>query len=185
MALNVEPTFITIAFPMIVSDITELHNQVIAQIVVTMMAFVPFFGDLSGFLCSSFSAWTTVVFRLVVVPSCPSILIRLEQPLFCAFTCQFNVICICRTINIMILWRSPANGIVALVLVISLWPIELALYLVFERWLVNMVLLLFKIFESAPVSIIQITVALVLSFLANCELDAVFVRGTKGVAFFF
>jgi hypothetical protein len=187
MAVDV---LIAVALLVVVAYITKLDDQVIAQIVMPMMTFVPFFGDLSRLLWPSLTAWTTVVFRLVVVPTSPSIFVLSEETLFSAFAGRVILVLakfvrIIRTSHSFLIWRGPANSVVALVAVVSLWPIELTFHLVVERRLVHMVLLFFLVLKSAEMSVIQITVSKVWRLLANVKLNTAFGRGTDGVAFLF
>ena len=169
MTMNI---LITITFYVIIANITKLDNMIITKIIMAMMAKVPFFCDLSSNFSSIFSTRTAIMLRFIVVISSPSILIRFEKTFLCTFSILTKFVGILSTTHIILVWRAPSNSIIALVSILTLWPIKLTFNLIFKRRFVNMVFQLPKIYKCAKMSVIEITVTKIRSFLSYSELDA-------------
>jgi len=180
---------ISITLIVVVSNITELDYKIIAQVIMTMVTFIPFLGNLGCLLCSIFTTWAAVVFRLIVMVTSPPVFSSFEQTLLSTFTCCVvctgsKVISIIRTCHSFLVWRGPSNSIIALVSIFSLRPVELTFDLIFERWLIDMVFLLFFVFECTEMSLIQVTVSEVWCFLTNIELHTILCAGTDCITLF-
>ena len=127
----------------IVSNVAVLDSIIIFHIHVAMMAFIPLFCYLCSNLYSSFTTSATVVFWFIKFVSSKLILIWLEGSIFLTHSCSIKFKSPLSTALLIISFRFPTNSIVALIVVVSLWPIPLAFDVVSKRWLVNVILLLF------------------------------------------
>lgn len=98
---------------------------------------------------------------------------------------SFKFISVLSTVHALLIWCSPSNGVVTLVSILSLWPIELTFNLILERWFVNVVFQLSEIHKCAEIGIVHVTVSKVWIYITNSKLNASFCRSAGNIAFFF
>ena len=154
----------------------------------TVVTFIPICCYLSSNFSSIFPTWATIMFGFIIIVSSPSILVYFEKTLlrtFSNFSMWIKFICILSTIHIQLSWRCPSNCIIALVLIFTLWPIKLAFHLILKRRLVNVIFQFSEIYKCTKMSVIQITISKIWSFLSNCKLNTPSSWGTNSITFFY